>query len=57
MCAEPSRANFHGLIADPEQLGAVYVGTDTGEIWHVDTAACWQQISSNLPAVLSIVVT
>jgi hypothetical protein len=57
MCAEPSRANFHGLIADPEQLGAVYVGTDTGEIWHVDNAAHWQKISSNLPAVLSIVVT
>jgi hypothetical protein len=56
LCAEASHANFHGLVADPEQQGAVYVGTDTGEIWHVDQRAQWQQVSANLPAVLSIVL-
>ena len=60
LCAEPSHANFHGLAADPQQAGALYVGTDTGDIWHVDTNektdTSWHQLAVNLPAVLSIVV-
>lgn len=60
LCAEPSHANFHGLAADPQQARAVYVGTDTVEIWHMDTNektdTSWRQVAENLPAVPSIVV-
>jgi photosystem II stability/assembly factor-like uncharacterized protein len=30
-----SAANFHGIAVDPEQVGGVLIGTDTGEIWRV----------------------
>ncbi|NKB98155.1 MAG: hypothetical protein GKR90_06625 [Pseudomonadales bacterium] len=50
----PSEANFHGLIADPEDIGAVYVGTDTGEVWHVSSDAHWRLCGSDMPAVISL---
>lgn len=50
----PSPANFHGLAADPDEPGSVYVGTDTGEIWHVNADAVWQRVAAELPAVLAI---
>ena len=54
----PSAANFHGLTTDPNEPGSVYVGTDTGEVWHVspDTSSGgkWHQVGAGLPAVLSI---
>lgn len=50
----PSAANFHGLIADPEHSGAVYVGTDTGEVWHVSGDATWRLCGRDMPAVISL---
>lgn len=50
----PSAANFHGLMTDPENRGEIYVGTDTGEVWHVSADAQWQLCGNNMPAVLSL---
>lgn len=50
----PSTANFHGLIVDPEVLGGVLVGTDTGELWRVSAEGVWTLLAEGLPAVLSI---
>lgn len=53
----PSSANFHGLCVDPDELGAVIVGTDTGEIWRVTADGGWTELASGLPAVLSLSAT
>lgn len=50
----PSAANFHGLMTDPEKSGDIYVGTDTGEVWHVSSDAEWRLCGRNMPAVLSL---
>ena len=50
----PSHANFHGLAADPDNSGSVFVGTDNGELWHVGADCQWSILADNLPAVLSI---
>jgi hypothetical protein len=50
----PSRANIHGLAADPEISGGVVIGTDTGELWRVSNDAHWTQLGSGMPAVLSV---
>ena len=51
----PSRANFHGLVVDPDTVGGVIVGTDTGEVWRVSTDADWTGLASGLPHVWSLV--
>lgn len=48
------RANFHGLTTDPEAVGGVLVGTDTGEVWRVGEDARWSSLGDGMPAVLSI---
>ncbi|MCP5029709.1 MAG: hypothetical protein GY929_25845 [Actinomycetia bacterium] len=50
----PSAANFHGLIVDPERVGGVLVGTDTGEVWQVSDDAGWTELGSGLPPVWSL---
>ncbi len=50
----PSAANFHGLIVDPESVGGVLVGTDTGEVWRVSDDARWTELGSGLPLVWSL---
>jgi len=50
----PSTANFHGLTVDPDQVGGVIVGTDTGEVWRVSDDAVWTEVATGLPAVLSL---
>ena len=52
----PSHANFHGLTVDPEQVGGVLVGTDTGEVWRVSEDAEWTELGSGLPLVWSLAV-
>ena len=52
----PSQANFHGLTVDPEQVGGVLVGTDTGEVWRVSDDAQWTELGSGLPLVWSLAV-
>ena len=51
----PSAANFHGLAPDPDAVGGVLVGTDTGEVWRVSNDADWTQLGVGMPAVLSVV--
>ena len=51
---QPSAANFHGLISDPEHVSGVVVGTDSGEVWRVSADADWQLIADELPAVLAL---
>ena len=50
----PSAANFHGLTVDPEVVGGVVVGTDTGEVWRVSDGADWGLCGQGMPAVLSL---
>ncbi len=50
----PSAANFHGLIVDPDSVGGVLVGTDTGEVWRVSDDAHWTELGSGLPLVWSL---
>lgn len=52
---QSSAANFHGLIVDPDNVGGVIVGTDTGEVWRVTADAQWTQLASGLPTVLAFV--
>ena len=52
----PSPVNFHGLIADPANVGGVLVGTDTGEVWQVSEDAQWTELGSGLPLVWSLVM-
>ena len=52
----PSPVNFHGLIADPANVGGVLVGTDTGEVWQVSEDAHWTELGSGLPLVWSLAV-
>ncbi len=52
----PSPVNFHGLIADPDNVGGVLVGTDTGEVWQVSDDAKWTELGSGLPLVWSLAV-
>ncbi len=53
----PSAANFHGLTVDPEQVGGVLVGTDTGEVWRVSNDGAWTELGSGLPHVWSLAAT
>ena len=50
----PSPVNFHGLAANPEDPGSVFVGTDNGELWSVGSDCQWELLVDNLPTVLSI---
>ncbi|MGB5755574.1 MAG: hypothetical protein WBM50_01560 [Acidimicrobiales bacterium] len=50
----PSQANFHGLIVDPDEVGGVLVGTDTGEVWRVSSDARWTELGAGLPLVWSL---
>ncbi len=53
----PSDANFHGLTVDPDHVGGVLVGTDTGEVWRVSDGADWTKLGSDLPLVWALAVT
>jgi hypothetical protein len=50
----PSRANFLGVAADPDTMGGVLVGTDTGKTWRVSPKAEWILLASGLPPVWAI---
>jgi hypothetical protein len=50
----PSSANFHGLAPDPETLGGVVIGTDTGEVWRVGNDGEWAELAAGMPAVASV---
>lgn len=50
----PSPVNFHGLAADPDNVGGVLVGTDTGEIWRISDDAQWTEVGSGLPVVWTL---
>jgi photosystem II stability/assembly factor-like uncharacterized protein len=50
----PSAANFHGLSPDPDSVGGVIVGTDTGEVWRVSDGAKWTNLATGLPSVFSL---
>ncbi|MGH2586273.1 MAG: WD40/YVTN/BNR-like repeat-containing protein [Dehalococcoidia bacterium] len=50
----PSAANFLAVGVDPAEAGGVLVGTDTGELWRVSSAARWTLLASGLPAVLAV---
>ncbi len=50
----PSAANFHGLTVDPDHVGGVIVGTDTGEVWRVGDDAQWTLLGSGLPKVWAL---
>jgi photosystem II stability/assembly factor-like uncharacterized protein len=49
----PSAANLTAL-AQGEENGSVYVGTDNGEVWQVTTAGEWTQLASGLPHVQAL---
>ena len=50
----PSVANIHGLNVDPDVVGGVVIGTDTGEVWRVSDDADWSLAAEGLPAVFSV---
>ena len=50
----PSAANIHGLNVDPDVVGGVVIGTDTGEVWRVSNEAEWTLVADGLPAVFSM---
>ncbi len=50
----PSAANFHAVTPDPERVGGVLVGTDTGEVWRVTPDRSWTLLASGLPMVQAL---
>jgi photosystem II stability/assembly factor-like uncharacterized protein len=50
----PSAANLHGIMVDPDAVGGVIVGTDTGEVWQVSRDAQWELLANGLPKVWSL---
>jgi hypothetical protein len=50
----PSAARFTAVAADPEAVGGVLVGTETGEVWRVSADAAWTKLSDGLPAVQAL---
>lgn len=50
----PSAAQFHTVTPDPDTVGGVLVGTDTGEVWRVGHDAKWTLLAEGLPAVQAI---
>jgi hypothetical protein len=44
-------------MVDPDEVGGVIVGTDTGEVWRVSNDAVWTEVVTGLPAVLSLSAT
>ena len=50
----PSAANIHGLNVDPDVVGGVVIGTDTGEVWRVDNDANWSLAAESLPPVFAV---
>lgn len=54
---QPSAANFHGLTVDPQHVGGVIIGTDTGEVWRVSKDAQWSAVATGLPTVLALLAT
>jgi BNR/Asp-box repeat protein len=50
----PSEARFTAVVADPEGVGSVLVGTETGEVWRVTADADWTRLCEGLPAVQAL---
>lgn len=50
----PSAANIHGLTPDPEHLGGVVIGTDTGEVWRVSEQSQWSKLGDGMPVVYAL---
>ena len=50
----PSAVSLTAITPDPDQNGAVLVGTETGEVWRVTPDATWTQLTGGLPPVQSI---
>ena len=50
----PSPAQFHAVAPDPDAVGHVLAGTDTGELWRVSPEARWTLVAKGLPMVQSI---
>ena len=40
------------IVVDPDQPGALYVGTDVGAFWTADAGAHWQILGQGLPNVI-----
>lgn len=50
----PSSPQFHAVVPDPEMIGSILVGTDTGEVWRVSPDAKWMLLAEGLPQVQAI---
>jgi hypothetical protein len=50
----PSTARFTAITPDPEDVGGVLVGTETGEVWRVTSNAEWTRLCDGLPSVQSL---
>ena len=50
----PSEANFLAVATDAAAPGQVLVGTETGEVWRVSSAARWSPVVAGLPAVQGV---
>jgi photosystem II stability/assembly factor-like uncharacterized protein len=50
----PSPVRLTAITPDPDQAGAVLVGTETGEVWRVTPEATWRQLAAGLPPVQAV---
>jgi hypothetical protein len=50
----PSAARLTAVAADPEAVGGVLVGTETGEVWRVTANALWSRVCDGLPSVQAL---
>jgi photosystem II stability/assembly factor-like uncharacterized protein len=50
----PSSARLTAVTSDPDKLGWVLVGTETGEVWRVGPEAAWTQLSAGFPPVQAL---
>ena len=50
----PSEVRLTAVTVDPEVAGGVLVGTETGEVWRVSSAADWTLLRDGLPSVQAL---
>jgi photosystem II stability/assembly factor-like uncharacterized protein len=50
----PSNVRLTAVAPDPHEAGAVLVGTEAGEVWHVSAEARWDRLCDGLPPVQAV---
>jgi hypothetical protein len=53
----PSGVRFTAVTPDPDEIGSVLVGTESGEAWHVSADSRWERLCDGLPPVQALLTS